>query len=167
MANDPPKTIVGKYKYEIPEEYELLVGKVIVAWSRVEGATEEAIWSILNIDAEQGRIITSPLDAKYKISMLRGLAIKELRGDKLKEFHKVVKLLRNLYEHRSVIAHGNWITVPTGQYAALSLKRKTPENQDQFIVEVLSYTDEHLKTLAYQCIMSMNYLIDLRNQFAS
>jgi len=164
MAKKIPDLLSGAYKFEVPERYQLLIGKVIIEWSRAEQAIEELIWAYLKLSIEEGRIITSPLDEKYKISMLRGLGIRRSSIGLLKEFHKVIKLLRNLYEHRSTIAHGNWVTLPNGKYAALSLKLKVPEEVDQRRTNAVSYADDQLTRIITQCVMCRNYLIDLRNK---
>jgi hypothetical protein len=162
-----PEKLTGQYKHDIPDEYELLIGKIVVAWSRLESAVEELTWAFLKRAPDDGRIITSPLDAKYKISMLRGFGIKIIKGHSLKKFHKAIKLLRNLYDHRNIIAHGNWVTLSNGKFASVSLKRKIPEDIDQMTVDAVSYDSEQLTIILQQCIQLMNYLIELRNQVAN
>jgi hypothetical protein len=94
------------YKPEIPAALEAVIGRAIIQWSRTEQAIEELIWHFLGLPISEGRVITSPLDAKYKISMLRGLGIQRIKGNRIKDFHTVIKRLRSLYEHRSTMAHG-------------------------------------------------------------
>jgi hypothetical protein len=54
--------------------HERLIGRIVVAWSKLEGAMEDLIWQLLGIGIEQGRVITSRLDAVTKIRMIRALA---------------------------------------------------------------------------------------------
>jgi hypothetical protein len=70
----------GPYKPEIPAELEAVIGRCIIQWSRTEQSIEELIWHFLGLPIAEGRVITAPLDAKYKISMLRGLGIQRKKG---------------------------------------------------------------------------------------
>jgi len=150
-----------KYTPEISNEQIFLIGRLIISWSFLEQAIEELIWRFLCLPVDQGRIITSPLDAKYKINMLRGFGIKHLDKNSLKEFHRVIRLIRGLYAHRSTIAHGVWVTLANGKPAALSLKTKVPEEFDQAEVITTAYPPETMITLTNQILLSANYFIDL------
>jgi hypothetical protein len=79
-------TEVSAYKTEILPELEAVIGRVIIQWSRTEQAIEELIWHFLGLPIDEGRVITSPLDTKYKISMLRGLGIQRIKGNFYKGF---------------------------------------------------------------------------------
>ena len=170
-TSEKPAIIVSrpgdKYDPNISEEQELLIGRMIVSWSQLEQAIEEVIWEFLQLPIAQGRIITSPLDAKYKINMLRGLGIKQVGKDDLKDFHSIIKLMRYLYAHRSTIAHGVWVTLPNGDPAALSLKTKVPEEFDQAKVIVSAYPSDFMNKLIWQTQFAMNALIDLRRMLAA
>jgi len=60
------------YEQGISEDQEQLIGSAISKWSGIEQAMEEVIWALLRLSVEEGRVITSPLDAKFKLNLLRG-----------------------------------------------------------------------------------------------
>lgn len=91
--------------------YERLIGCAIVSWSRLEDAIQDTLWTLLGTSMEEGRIVTSRLDAKYRTNMLEGLGKKHLSGKEAEYFLGVISSIRNLYEERNIIAHGTWGTL--------------------------------------------------------
>ena len=65
------------------------------------------------------------------------------------------------------MAHGVWVTVADGSFAALSLKTKIPEDADQAQTMATAYDFEQLRVIINQCIMCMNYLIEFREKNAA
>jgi hypothetical protein len=51
-----------------------LIGEFIANWSHLELVLEKLIWHFLKLVPEDGRIITSTLDARPKVRMIRQLA---------------------------------------------------------------------------------------------
>jgi hypothetical protein len=160
-----PASALGKYKDEIPAHIEAMIGGTIVAWSRVEQAMEELIWTWLDFTVDQGRVITSSQDGKRKISMLRAIGIRKIKGRKIKKFHELIPILRNCYDHRNTMAHGIWVTFKSGGFAALSLRIDVPEHLDQTMTTATPYSVEDIRVIRNVCITCMNYMIDLRKNW--
>jgi hypothetical protein len=107
----------------ISEEQERLIGKAIVAWSKLENAMQDVIWAFLGLEMNDGRVVTGRLDAIFKMNMLEGLAPSRLDEAELDNFLKVIDTMRFLYGERNIIAHGSWGTLePDGIPIAASLK---------------------------------------------
>ena len=69
-----PRRPEDAFRHKISAEHERLIERVIVAWSRLDDTMQEAIWSFLNVDLKEGRVVTARLDTRFKINILRGLA---------------------------------------------------------------------------------------------
>jgi hypothetical protein len=88
---------------------EKLIGRIVVAWSRLEGTMDDLIWQLLKLDLASGRIVTTRLDAVAKIKMLRDLGKIKLVIEA--QFHKLSEVLDRidiLREDRNLITHGLW-----------------------------------------------------------
>jgi hypothetical protein len=127
----PPKILRRKKLHLPPREndqlnltigliQEKLIGRVVVAWSRIERVMEEFIWVLLKLNVESGRIVTTRLDAVVKIKMLRQLGEIELEEA---HFHKLSPILDHIdivREDRNFIVHGVWSRNLNGVPIALS-----------------------------------------------
>jgi hypothetical protein len=60
------------------------------------------------------------------------------------------------------MAHGVWVTMADGSFAALSLKHKIPEFANQAQTTATVYDFEQLRVIINQNLMCMNYLVDFR-----
>jgi hypothetical protein len=104
---------------------EKLIGRVVVQWSKVEAGLNELIWRMLQLTIEDGRILTSRMDAQTKIAMLRKLGPRYLDGGPLEDLQKALKLADNVRDDRNFIVHGTWGTLlPEGEPIALSIRAK-------------------------------------------
>jgi hypothetical protein len=63
----------------ISEQQCELIGEFIANWSHLELVLEKLIWHFLKLVPEDGRIITSTLDARPKVRMIRQLAKRHIR----------------------------------------------------------------------------------------
>ena len=108
---------------EIDAVQETLIGKVVVEWSRLEGALDDLIWTLTGLTFEDGRVLTSRTDAKTKISMLQALAPRHLRDPLLREVEEALVLADTRRDDRNFIMHGSWGTItPMNEATALSLR---------------------------------------------
>jgi hypothetical protein len=62
---------------------EKLIGRTIVSWSKLEAAIDQTIWRFLNLEMENGRKFTTPMNAERKVVFLRLLAETYLNGEQL------------------------------------------------------------------------------------
>jgi|SRR5476651_137978 hypothetical protein len=79
MATGPSKQPVTPLKpgqsiaNGIPEEYYDLIGRVVVQWSWLDGSLDGLIWDFFDLTDDDGRVVTTRMDADPKIQMLRSL----------------------------------------------------------------------------------------------
>jgi hypothetical protein len=126
---------------------EKLIGRVVVAWSRLERVMEEFIWVLLKLDIESGRIVTTRLDAVAKIKMLRQLGEIELEEV---HFHKLSPILDHIdimREDRNFIVHGVWGRNLNGVPVALSLRPK-PLAPDLIVSE--EFPDNRMRYIVFE-----------------
>jgi hypothetical protein len=123
-----------------------LIGRVAVEWARLENVMDDFIWHMLEIDIEQGRIITTRLDATAKIRTIRELAPVTLSEA---EWHKLSPLLDRadiLRDERNLIIHGTWGRDDSGIPISLSLKVK-PLNPDEVVSE--QFSEKRMRSIAH------------------
>jgi hypothetical protein len=87
---------------------ERLIGRAIVAWSKLENCIDDFIWALLAIPIEQGRIITVRMDAVRKIQALRRLGELVLLTEKFHTLSPILDRIDILREERNLIGHGSW-----------------------------------------------------------
>ena len=49
-------------------------GEVVASWSNLELTLQRVIWAFLQLNEEDGRLVTSKMDARPKVEWLRALA---------------------------------------------------------------------------------------------
>ncbi|MBO6560223.1 MAG: hypothetical protein JJ959_06780 [Nisaea sp.] len=99
------------------EQYEQ-IGKVMAAWAYLESSIDRSIWRILDADNKTGRIITTRINMRSKLIMLRLLFDRHINDEKagsaistLEKYVEEVQTWRNHY------AHGLWGKHPeTGNF---------------------------------------------------
>lgn len=153
------------HEMAIAPAQERWIGRSIIAWTRLEQAIEEVAWAFLNVTVEDGRIITSRLDAKFKIGLVRELSRQHFEKDRFKRFNKSLNTILDLYDERNLIAHGFWVTLlPDKIPAVQSLRDRLPEGMP--MTEVHTHTMPRVRMT--KNIKAMNIwrtaLFDLRDQ---
>lgn len=101
-----------------------LIGEVIANWSHLELTLERLIWHFLKLSPEDGRVVTSTLDARPKVRMIRTLAKRHVRHRPMrKQLLEVIEVIEELQGDRNFIAHGVWSTVmPESIPMAISMR---------------------------------------------
>jgi hypothetical protein len=100
-------------------------------WGLLEAAMQDAIWRILNVPMEDGRILTGRTDASTKLQWLRSLSKRHIRGELFEQLQLVLKTIEDRMDDRNFIVHGVWGTMTFKEYGhgdvpmALSLRRKS------------------------------------------
>jgi hypothetical protein len=108
----------------------MLIGRVIVEWARLEAMMQDAIWNILNVPLEDGRVLTARMDARTKLQWLRAFAKKHVSGDELKTLSDTLDLIELSQDDRNFITHGTWATMwPDNVAVAMSLRPKSPPDE--------------------------------------
>lgn len=126
-GSQPQRRPGQTYRMGVSPAQHLNIGRAIDHWSRIENLMQEVIWALLNVSVEEGRIITSRLDAKFRRMMMLSLAERYMTKGTFKIFKDLVnKKVSTLYDTRNLIAHGNWVTIlPDNVPAVLSLREKS------------------------------------------
>lgn len=96
----------------ISEQQCELIGEFIANWSHLELTLERLIWHFLKLQPDDGRIITSTLDARPKVRMIRELAKRHIRHRAIREqLLEVITVIEELQGDRNFVAHGVWSTM--------------------------------------------------------
>ncbi|MFZ5930079.1 MAG: hypothetical protein ACOY15_02570 [Pseudomonadota bacterium] len=140
----------------ISDEHFRLIGQVVVSWSRLEAALEDCIWCFLNLEEDDGRIITRRLDAEAKIQLLRQFAPRRKFDEKgLSDFNDLLNLIGEFKDNRNFICHGVWGTLmPDNIPIALSQKPKAddgvvisedfPRDRMEALIGLIQYARERI-----------------------
>ena len=122
---------------------ERLIGRFVVAWSKLEACMDDFIWALLAVPIEQGRIITVRMDAVRKIQTLRqlgGLVLAETVFHQLSPILDQIDILR---DDRNLIVHGTWgRQLPENDNVVVPLKPEALE-PDQVVSE--TFPDSRLR----------------------
>ena len=73
MPEKPPVQTLRPDQYHNPaisDEQTRRIGQVIVLWSKLEAAMEDTIWMFLNLDDEDGKVVTNRLSTDAKVQLL-------------------------------------------------------------------------------------------------
>ncbi|MCH9054140.1 MAG: hypothetical protein IIA72_24385 [Proteobacteria bacterium] len=165
MPEKPPVQKLRPDQYhnpDISDEQTRRIGQVIVLWSKLEAAMEDTIWMLLNLDDEDGKVVTKRLSTDAKVQLLRGIGSRHI-SDKalLDKFNETLKYVDELKECRNFIAHGVWGTLmPDDIPVALSLKPKSD------VGEVISetFSQERMEGILKGIRLMLQRFVDLPEQ---
>ena len=165
MPEKPPVQNLRPDQYlnpDISDEQTRRIGQVIVLWSKLEAAMEDTIWMFLDVDLDDGKVITKRLSTDAKVQLLRGIGSRQI-SDKalLDKFNETMKYVDELKEGRNFIAHGVWATLmPDDIPVALSLKPKSD------VGEVISetFSVERMEGISEGIQLMLQRLVDLPEQ---
>jgi len=141
--------------------HERLIGRVVIAWGKVENALEDFIWQLLGLKIEIGRIITGRLDAVSKIRWIRQLSEITIREEKLHLLSRLLDDIDILREDRNLIMHASWGRDGDDVAIALSLKQ-TPLKPDEVVSE--PFSDRRLWALSHNIDATRLRLLILMNE---
>lgn len=143
-----PKTTSGKERtleHGVPDEHYKLIGELIAEWSRLDTILGTLIWHFLKLDMEDGRVVTSTIDARTKVRMLRQLAKRHIKAQATRrQFSDLLGAVEGLQEDRNFIAHGLWgMAMPDNIPAASSIRPKS----NPFHVVTQTFPPMHMANL--------------------
>jgi hypothetical protein len=111
-----------------PEE--ILIGRVVWQWTRLENCMNELIMRFTGISFEDGRLFTERMDPSRAISLLRILGPRKLEAERLQILVDLLTTADQLRDDRNFIVHGVWaILDPEGVPTASSLRSKSEADQ--------------------------------------
>lgn len=105
MTDTPPPN------FKLPDDYHTAIGVITVNAAILDNLINNAIWLILRMPPENGRLITDPiLSTQRKINLLQNLVDPTISNDALKtDFLEVITKLRTAQKSRSKIVHARWV----------------------------------------------------------
>ena len=157
---DPTKT----YHWQPPESHDALIGRVIWQWSALELMVEELVWEILNMGVESGRRITSALDFKFKIRLLKDIAPDKLAAVEVVSLGKLINRASDLYTIRNYVAHGQWVTIMPGHIPAIqTLREKLPAHATMSEVVLLDCPTTWMEEVRRHIIITGGLFSKMRN----
>jgi hypothetical protein len=111
-----------------PEE--ILIGRVVWEWTRLENCMNELIMRFTGMSFEDGRLFTERMDPSRSIQLLRILGPRYLKDKRLQTLIDLLTLADQLRDDRNFIVHGVWATLdPEGVPTASSLRPKSEPDQ--------------------------------------
>jgi hypothetical protein len=115
---------------DVSEEQQQLIGLLVLNWSKLENDIEAAIWAFWGLNIDNGRVITTRLNADIKIDLLRALANTYLKGDLLSDILQCIEFISGYKEDRNFIVHGAWGTLmPENVPVCGSIRPKAPPGE--------------------------------------
>jgi len=94
-----------------PASYTRAIGEVAAEWGAFEFAVEKLIWVLLKIGPKEGRLVTTQMNIRPKLEILKGLIGRSGMDATLsKNLLVVVKRALTLSDARNRIIHGLWST---------------------------------------------------------
>jgi hypothetical protein len=141
--------------HTISMSQERLIGRIVVEWSKLEGAMDDLIWHFFDLPMEFGRVITTKMDATTKIATLRTLNTLVFQTPLQESLKEILDMIDILREDRNLIVHGTWgRSVPEGTPFVLSLRIKdTPST-----VVSVTFPAERMRAI-YLNIVSLKWKV--------
>ena len=140
---------------------QLLIGRVIVVWSKLENAMQDTIWQFLRLGMSDGRIITERMDATTLVRILRALGNRHLDEPLLGEFLATMDRIGDAQEDRNFIAHATWGTLlPENVPLGISLRPKAIPGE----VMGETFPSERMNATVQQITTAMDFLVKLMPQ---
>jgi hypothetical protein len=124
---------------------ERLIGRAIVAWSKLENCMDDFIWALLAVPIEQGRVLTVRMDAVRKIQTLRRLGELVLSTEKFHVLSPILDRVDILREDRNLIGHGSWARSGFDRLTVVASLKPEALNPDEVVSE--TFPDRRLRAV--------------------
>jgi hypothetical protein len=117
----------SKAIYDAPPAINRELGRIVMRCGYIENTLQRIVWRLMQITTPVGQIGTRAPRAEQRLDMIRDLAV--IRKIKLDEklISSIKSDLRQIFERRDVLAHGNWTKTPEGQLAVIQISGNWPE----------------------------------------
>ena len=102
----PTYTYSLKYGLPLSEQHYTAIGEVAATWQYVELAVQYAIWAILGLSSEQGRLATASLRFDTHLDILKVLAAQAEPNPK--ELLGLITETKAVQDQRNTVIHGLW-----------------------------------------------------------
>jgi len=155
----PPRQPLRPDQYTTPsisDRHCELMGEAIANWANLEVHLDILIWCLVKMSDEDGRILTTRIDANQKIQILRVLSRRNATG--LFESFKVNELLNKIDElrdDRNFLVHGTWRTlIPDNEPFGSSLRQKAEPG----MVSSETFPEARMNEIIQNIKISIQYL---------
>src|SRR5579872_4012941 len=102
----PTYTYSLKYGLPLSEQHYTAIGEVAATWQYVELAVQYAIWAILGLDFERGRLATASLRFDTHLDILKVLAAQAEPNPT--ELLDLIAATKAVQDQRNSVIHGLW-----------------------------------------------------------
>lgn len=103
------------------------IGNICVQWASLEYVVSNAIWIMLRLDSEVGKIVTGNLDIKQRVSMVFALAHQTNAPIPFKNACKALRSElfdpKDLLHRRNLAVHGAHFTIPDNEKIQIEVHR--------------------------------------------
>jgi hypothetical protein len=125
----------------IPDDYLIAIGKVCVQWSTLEGIMEMMIAKLSGFENYDNRskIMISHMAWPMRVDILSALAAELLeKYPRLRDYPKVLELLKKAQQGRNRIVHGMWGSDEHGNVLRLqaTARRKLKLSMDRVMSSI-------------------------------
>ena len=116
--------------FDVSVEQQQLIGLLVLNWSKLETDIDGAIWAFLELEMDQGRLITTKLNTDVNIELLRAQVNTYCAGDLLDDILQVIDFIGVYKEDRNFVVHGSWGTLkPDNVPVCESIRPKAPPGE--------------------------------------
>ncbi len=105
----PSYTISIKYGLLLTTQHYTAIGEVAATWQYLELAVQVAIWAVLGLDPEQGKLATASLrfDTHLEIIGIIALTVTQTEPDPI-NVSDLIQRTKDLQGQRNTVVHGLW-----------------------------------------------------------
>jgi hypothetical protein len=129
MGKPPRKPLRSDQRVEptISDKHCELMGEAIANWARLEVNLDMLIWLLVKVSDEDGKVLTSRVDANQKIQMARKLSQTNVPAlVKSLKINELLNKIDELRDDRNFLVHGTWGTLmPDNVPFGSSLRQKS------------------------------------------
>lgn len=93
---------------ELPDDYYILIGKILVHWGWLEYRTHEATWNILPTNRKTARMVTSELGMRALTNVLISLTGRRIRNRVGGRVRDLASKINSNLDKRNHFVHGVW-----------------------------------------------------------
>jgi hypothetical protein len=145
----------------VSDTHQHLIGRVVVAWSKLEGCMQDTIWHFLRLDMSDGRIITERMGSSILLRILRALGNRHLNDPLLHEFLCTMDKIEDTMEDRNFIVHGTWGTLlPDNVPFGSSLRPKAEPGE----VIAEAFPPGRMLAIVHEIVTALEFLVKLMPQ---
>jgi hypothetical protein len=110
----------------LPNDFLILVGEVVTAWSMQEHELKLIVFLLLSLDPKRGRLAVKSTRAKDTVDLIADLLHLEGIESKTTDLTRFAAVLNEMETRRNLLAHNVWLQVSDGRFFLQSLAGTWP-----------------------------------------